>query len=503
MKHRQNDFAPEASTDERASSPNSGPGTGPAAGDDWPEFPTRAEAVAFWQGIRRGISESGRDRAHPHMPEHFPLDLTRDGAEPGLTSSKLLEPWPYLADDEKSRGLTSYGPVDPPTDPSPAAAPGRADRRDGFTVAAEQLFLRVLADTGVVADACRAVGLSRQAAYERRRSASGRAFALAWDAAILLARGAVADDVMSRSRHGVIDRVYRNGELVAERHRYDNRLTMSVLSRLDRLAAGMGENAPVVRAIAQEFDQFLGLLPDGLDAAAEFIALRFPAQDDTGQIVPVEEPDGPFGVKPASGTEEALLCRLATYEQHGVGMPGEIDIAGLDPREMESWTGEQFARAEAVNLFATLDEHEWPEAARDASADGADGMCKARQLYCLYGGGSKGSAAMGSEREDDFAGCTVWEGETGWMTDFPPPPGFGGYQEGEPGSSGYERALAPEEMPAIEAELAMIREEEEDRLAEQEAARRRFFALDDPSYSPSQRDGEGDHAKHGGGVTDA
>jgi hypothetical protein len=43
---------------------------------------------------------------------------------------------------------------------------------------------------------------------------------------------------MSRSRHGVIDRIYKNGGLVAERHRCDNRLTMAVLTRLDHLAEG-------------------------------------------------------------------------------------------------------------------------------------------------------------------------------------------------------------------------------------------------------------------------
>lgn len=268
--------APEASTDERASpAPDAEAGsTAPAAGDDWPEFASRAEAMAFWQGVRRGISESGRDRAHPHMPQHFSLDLARDGAAPTLTSDKLLDPWPHLPGDEASQGLTSYGP---------AADGARADRHDGFTPAVEQLYLRTLADTGVVADACRAAGVTRQAAYARRRSASGRPFALAWDAAQLIARGPIGDDVMSRARHGVIDRVYRNGELVAERHRYDNRLTMAVLTRLDRLAEGHGENAPVIRAVAQEFDQFLDLLPQGLQAAEEFVAARLLWQDGIGR----------------------------------------------------------------------------------------------------------------------------------------------------------------------------------------------------------------------------
>ena len=257
MEQNENSFAPEASTDERASSFNPEPEReAPAAPseDSWPEFESRAEAIAFWQGVRRGIRDSGRDRAHPHMPVHFPLELARDGAAPSLDSDKLLDAWPHMPDDEASRGLTSHGPSQ--------ASPPRADRVDGFTVAAEQLFLRTLAETGVVADACRATGISRQAAYNRRNGASGRAFMLAWEAAQLLSRRAIGDDVIGRARHGVIDRVYRDGRLVAERHRYDNRLTMAVLARLDRLAEGHGDNGPVVRAVAQEFDQFLALLAE-------------------------------------------------------------------------------------------------------------------------------------------------------------------------------------------------------------------------------------------------
>lgn len=72
---------PEASTDERASSLNpqpeaEAPESEALAASDWPEFATREEANAFWQGVKRGIRESGRDRAHPHMPE-------REGAKTG------------------------------------------------------------------------------------------------------------------------------------------------------------------------------------------------------------------------------------------------------------------------------------------------------------------------------------------------------------------------------------------------------------------------------------
>lgn len=462
MEQTTNTPAPEASTDERASALSNQPA---ATGDDWPEFASRAEAMAFWQGVRRGIAESGRDPAHPHMPRHFSLDLGRDETAPTLTSDKLLDPWPHIPDDEASRGLTTHGP---------AEATPRADRRNGFTAAAEQLFLRTLADTGVVADACRAAGVTRQAAYARRRSASGRPFALAWDAAQLIARAPLGDDVLSRARHGVIERVYRNGELVAERHRYDNRLTMAVLSRLDRLAEGHGENAPVIRAVAQEFDQFLDLLPQGLGAAEEFVSARFPGPDSKGRPQPVREPLGRYGKAVSSGTEEGLLARLGCYEGYGAGLPQEIDTEGLDPDEMERWTEAQFDRARVSGLLKVLDESEWPEAARDDAADGTNGMCQIRQLYLFY----HPAKAPAPADDDDFAGCCVWqdEGES-WVTDFPPPPGFDGCQDGEPGDGDYRRELAPEELPLIAHAEAFDRDEHVRRLAGQEAARRRFFGL--------------------------
>jgi hypothetical protein len=465
MEHTENTAVPEASTDERACPLHDPQPEPPApADDDWPEFASRAEAMAFWQGVRRGIAESGRDRAHPHMPQHFSLDLGRDGAAPTLTSDKLLDPWPHLPDDEASQGLTTHGPAE--TKP-------RADRHDGFTAATEQLFLRTLADTGVVADACRASGITRQAAYARRRSAAGRPFALAWDAAQLIARTPLGDDVLARARHGVIERVYRNGELVAERHRYDNRLSMAVLTRLDRLAEGHGENAPVIRAVAQEFDQFLDVLPQGLQAAEDFVSARFPAPDRNGRPRPVREPLGTVGKPVPTGTEEALLARLGTYQAYGAGLPEEIDTDDLDPEEMVQWTEEQLDRARVSGFLKMLHKSEWPEAVRDAAADGTDGICQIRQLYLIYHPDEP-------DEPDDFAGCIVWEAKAGLVTDFPPPVGFDGYQEGEPGGDDYQRELAPEELSRIAGdEEALDREERDSLLAEQEAARRRFFGLDD------------------------
>jgi hypothetical protein len=281
-----------------------------------------------------------------HCPAELDFDLTRGAGAPGLVSTRLTDP---------------------------RTAPDRVLRHDGWTPEKERIFLVTLAATGVVADSCRACGMSRDSAYTRRNSAAGRAFALAWEAALVLARPVAADDVMSRARHGVIDKIYRNGELVAERHRHDNRLAMAVLTRLDRLVEELGERAPAVRTVAQEFDQFLDVLADGNKAAEAFLARRLGGR-------PMEPPHAEeWDYRLEDGMTS--LARTAHYERFGAGLPVEMDIDDLDPAEMESWSDDQLRRAEGSGLLASLEDEDWPECARRAEADGTDGMCNLRKLY--------------------------------------------------------------------------------------------------------------------------
>lgn len=224
--------------------------------------------------------------------------------------------------------------------------------------------------------------MSRNAAYARRNSAAGHAFALGWDAAILLARAALADDVMSRSRHGVIDRFYKNGVLVAERHRYDNRLTMAALTRLDRLAAGL-EGRPEVHAVAAEYDRYLDLLPEGNAGAQRFLAARFPLTHDGAPRASGEAWSHEHEAPLAPGSEREMLARHQAYEQAGGGLWQEIPIDDLDSADMLDWTEEQLARAEHGGLLAELGREHWP-AILSAPDDGSDGSCDLRHLRRLF-----------------------------------------------------------------------------------------------------------------------
>ena len=60
------------------------------------------------------------------------------------------------------------------------------DRHDGWTVARQVHFIKVLAATRSIAAACSAVGMSRTSAYKLRGHPDARQFRLAWSAALRL-----------------------------------------------------------------------------------------------------------------------------------------------------------------------------------------------------------------------------------------------------------------------------------------------------------------------------
>lgn len=100
-------------------------------------------------------------------------------------------------------------------------------RHDGWTPDRQLEFIQALADTGCVDEACRAVGMSRNSAYELRRRPDAQAFRLAWRAAKDVMVERLDDAAMARAINGVPVPIFHNGEQVGERRHYDERLTMS------------------------------------------------------------------------------------------------------------------------------------------------------------------------------------------------------------------------------------------------------------------------------------
>lgn len=250
------------------------------------------------------------------------------------------------------------------------ALPAPAARCDGWSPERQRAFLEALAETGVVRAACEACGLSTRSAYNLRFRVDGTAFRLGWDAALLLARARLADELMARAIEGQEDVLVHGEDGVVTRRRHDNRLAMSMLSRLDRLADPASDgDAALARIVARDFEAFLDMISRrgveenaaGLTAAtALFLATRRPDM-----------------AAPVPGQERCELRR-------------EVDA----PPPADPTPEEAVAALRGV----------W--------------WCDVR---------------------DEL------------RTDFPPPPGFGGDEDGAFGDPGYDRALGDREAAAQRA----------------------------------------------------
>src|SRR5689334_23265798 len=151
-------------------------------------------------------------------------------------------------------------------------------RHDGWTGEKMAIFCETLAETAVVAEACDAARMGISGAYPARRR--NPIFAAAWDAALTIARERLADTLLARSMEGNVEQIWKDGELVGERHVLDNRLGLALLRRLDRLAetglstSRRGERAataPAPRPHGLDWEMMVGALrtgdPDDIAAA--------------------------------------------------------------------------------------------------------------------------------------------------------------------------------------------------------------------------------------------
>lgn len=149
--------------------------------------------------------------------------------------------------DLANRPVAAPGP-DRAADTPAAALPAR-----GWTAEAKVRFCEHLAVKGHVRAACARVGLSAESAYRLRRR--DPLFARGWAAAMVMARDHSEQVMACRALDGVEEPVYYRGELVGTRQRYDTRLLLAHMARLDR-AAQSGQ-AP---RDAGRFDHILALL---------------------------------------------------------------------------------------------------------------------------------------------------------------------------------------------------------------------------------------------------
>lgn len=126
--------------------------------------------------------------------------------------------------------------TDSPT-PCFVPAPLVRVRRDGWTADRQRRFIAALAQSGDVAKAARAVGMSAQSAYNLRRRPGAEGFATAWNDALAQASDQALARAVERSVHGVtLGRFYR-GRFIGTLHRYDDRDLIKALT-LSRWSPG-------------------------------------------------------------------------------------------------------------------------------------------------------------------------------------------------------------------------------------------------------------------------
>ena len=243
----------------------------------------------------------------------------------------------------------------PPAAPPPQVGDGKSPRHDGWTPERQRIFLEALGECGVVEDAARAAGMSKQSAYAFRNRAAGRGFHLGWLAAQQQARHLLADALMSRALHGCVELIYRDGKLWGERHRFDNRLTLALHTRLkEEVRERGGDDYRPAHYIAEEFDEYLDTLSSGEEGAvADFVEGRQAAD------------------RYAASKEGRLLRRLDRYQAEGSGLDPEAqrDDGGADALEQlvraalqqDEVEGEEFDEEE-------LEGEEAPSPAEDQQA---------------------------------------------------------------------------------------------------------------------------------------
>jgi hypothetical protein len=253
-------------------------------------------------------------------------------------------------------------------------------RHDGWTGERMATFLEVLADTGLVIDAYRAVEMSKQAAYSLRNR--DPVFAAAWRAAQAKARPLVADGLLERSITGTVEHYYRDGVLVGERRHYESWLGLAVLKRLDKQAHEDRADATLAARMAAEWQATLDALRSTGSSAVPALL--------EAKVDEVDQPPSPRGLDPwenvwknddgvwtttfppphgFDGHESRPWDGLSWYER--ACTPEEAEL--LDAHQAAGEAGERaeitaLAEAERDSWFAML------KAELDAGPDGNPGL---------------------------------------------------------------------------------------------------------------------------------
>lgn len=135
-----------------------------------------------------------------------------------------------------------------------------------WTPANQRRFLEELSVCGNITLSAKTVSMSAQAAYAFRHRSAGVLFKMGWNAAALMARDRLSDELFERAMTGQTEIYERDADTGrVTRTRAHNGLGMAVLKRLDHMACAL-QVVPAETAVAQivagDFEVFLDLVSD-------------------------------------------------------------------------------------------------------------------------------------------------------------------------------------------------------------------------------------------------
>jgi hypothetical protein len=222
-----------------------------------------------------------------------------------------------------------------------------------WTAANQRAFAECLAETGSITEACASVSMSRRAAYNLRNRSSGFGFRIAWDAAVILSRCVIADQLMDRALSGQWTETVKDTESgVTRRLSFDRPLGLALLSRLDKMFEFLADDQSqhmAAQIASQDFDAFLDLIEAGASASTirDFIDERHDVWR-TGQDIRYDagfdRDDTAIEVKAETQVcempETAIQCELprnsAPFQQAETGYRSFQPLPSSSPRPGEA-----------------------------------------------------------------------------------------------------------------------------------------------------------------------
>ena len=369
-----------------------------------------------------------------HAPGYDPTSSGRDPLVPSGSDGVPVEPPTPVGPPGEIIPMTVNELRQWHIDELAALCPDRPQDH-GWTPFSRRLFLDTLAETGKVGEACEITGRARAGAYALRNR--DRLFAAGWDAAAAIARDVLADRLAEAALDGVTDTLTRADGVTITRHRFDTRLSIAVLHRLDKRCDRAAADLPPAHGPRAAWEEYLAAVGSGDDAAATAIAFAPP----------------PPPLSPTGDADSASHCPACPKPL------SDGPKSGADADDRPS-VADQLALMKGI---------------RDGSIDARE------------------EALALAESDDADLSDRVWTNVDGCFTNFPPPPGFTGFQQDKWGDDDYYRVLTPDETKQYEAVLADWAAEDAaevaGRLADDEARRRYFFDIEESEEEDGLDDG--------------